>query len=214
MRALLHVRFGEHGLPLMGGGDWNDGMNRVGHEGKGESVWLGVFFYDVLQKFLPLAARAGDGRVEQLAALLPDLERALDDAWDGAWFRRAYFDDGAPLGSARSPECSMDIISQSWAVLSGAARKEKQRQAFDSALSLWTSRRGCSSFCGRRLKAGRPGYIRGYIPACGKTAGNIPTLPFGWWRPRRNSDWGYGISVVWQCSTRKPRAHGQGDYDI
>lgn len=213
MRALLHVRFGEHGLPLMGGGDWNDGMNRVGHEGKGESVWLGFFFYDVLQKFLPLAARAGDGRVEQLAALLPDLERALDDAWDGAWFRRAYFDDGAPLGSARSPECSMDIISQSWAVLSGAARKEKQRQAFDSALSLVDEQAGLLKLLWPPFESWKdPGYIRGYIPGVRENGGQYTHAAV--WMVAAAAKLGLGDTAFRLFGMLNPVNHGRTDKEI
>jgi cyclic beta-1,2-glucan synthetase len=114
---------GSHGLPLIGSGDWNDGMNRVGEGGKGESVWLGWFLHATLSAFAPLAdalgepARATNWR-QQATALRESLER---EAWDGDWYRRGYFDDGTPLGSAVSEECRIDSIAQSWAVISGAA---------------------------------------------------------------------------------------------
>jgi hypothetical protein len=122
-------RFGEHGLPLMGTGDWNDGMNLVGSEGKGESIWLAWFLYDVLQRFAnlyekhadpstPEAARAAAQYREQARSYAARIEQA---AWDGAWYRRAYYDDGAPLGSRQSDECIIDSIAQSWSVISGAA---------------------------------------------------------------------------------------------
>jgi cyclic beta-1,2-glucan synthetase len=122
-RAVEHgLRFGAHGLPLMGSGDWNDGMNLVGIEGRGESVWLAFFLCDVLQQFAGREARAmGDGREVRLdvATLRPP---SSGEAWDGAWYRRAYFDDGSPLGSASNPECQIDSLPQSWSVLSGVRR--------------------------------------------------------------------------------------------
>jgi cellobiose phosphorylase len=115
-------RLGTHGLPLMGSGDWNDGMNRVGIGGQGESVWLGFFLCEVLRQFGALAQRRDDASFAGLCAaererLRENLER---HAWDGAWYRRAWFDDGTTLGSADNSECRIDSISQSWAVLSGA----------------------------------------------------------------------------------------------
>jgi cyclic beta-1,2-glucan synthetase len=122
---------GARGLPLIGTGDWNDGMNRVGAEGRGESIWLGWFLHAALSKFAPIAqvrgeaARAASWRAHA-AELLAALER---DGWDGDWYRRGYFDDGTPLGSAVSSECRIDSIAQSWAVLSGAADPERARRA-------------------------------------------------------------------------------------
>ncbi len=114
---------GQHGLPLMGSGDWNDGMNRVGHGGKGESVWVGWFLYTILDTFTPLcdqrkeSDRAGRYRKHQ-----EQLKQALEEAgWDGDWYRRAYFDDGTPLGSVQTDECRIDSIVQSWSVISGPA---------------------------------------------------------------------------------------------
>ena len=101
MRAIKHgLRFGEQGLPLMGTGDWNDGMNLVGEKGKGESVWLGFFLYDVLRQFIELAKSARDAAlVETLRAEAEKLRRAIEEhAWDGQWYRRAYFDDGKAAG--------------------------------------------------------------------------------------------------------------------
>jgi cellobiose phosphorylase len=134
-RAINHAGArGVHGLPLMGGGDWNDGMNKVGEGGRGESVWLGFFLYYVLQRFAPLARRRGDETfaqqcMDEAAALRENLDR---HAWDGAWYRRAWFDDGTPLGSAANDECRIDSIAQSWSVLSGAGDPGRQRQAMDA----------------------------------------------------------------------------------
>ncbi len=128
------LRFGGHGLPLMGTGDWNDGMNKVGAQGKGESVWLGFFLYDVLMQFANVARLHGDPafaeRCRKEAAQLRD--NIEQHGWDGEWYRRAYFDDGTPLGSARNPECRIDSIAQSWAVLSGAGSAERSRMAMDA----------------------------------------------------------------------------------
>ncbi len=114
---------GAHGLPLMGTGDWNDGMNRVGSDGRGESVWLGWFLCSVIDGFAPLATTRGDAvRAGRWLAARSGWVAALHDAgWDGAWFRRAFFDNGAPLGSSTNEECRIDLIAQAWSVLSGAS---------------------------------------------------------------------------------------------
>ena len=135
VRAIRHgLRFGAHGLPLIGSGDWNDGMNRVGILGKGESVWLGFFLCDVLRRFSELAAAHGDAAFAEFCrAEGARLHQALEQhGWDGAWYRRAYFDDGTPLGTASGDECRIDSISQSWAVLSGAADPERARLAMQA----------------------------------------------------------------------------------
>ncbi len=126
---------GEHGLPLMGTGDWNDGMNRVGENGKGESVWLGWFLYKTLTDFIAFAKLKGDeDRVEKWSERMNSLKTALDDnGWDGQWYRRAFYDDGTALGSGASRECRIDAIAQSWSVLSGAASAERGSQAMDMA---------------------------------------------------------------------------------
>ena len=124
IRALdRSLAVGEHGLPLMGGGDWNDGMNRVGHLGKGESVWVGWFLYTTLQAFAPLCDQRNDKpRGDRYREHLEKLKKALaEKGWDGDWYRRAYFDDGTPLGSVQNDECRIDSIVQSWSVISGAA---------------------------------------------------------------------------------------------
>jgi cellobiose phosphorylase len=126
--------FGGHGLPLMGTGDWNDGMNKVGAQGKGESIWLGFFLHDVLIQFAEVAKLHGDPAFVELcykeaAKLRQNIEQ---HGWDGEWYRRAYFDDGTPLGSASNPECRIDSIAQSWSVLSGAADAKRSRMAMDA----------------------------------------------------------------------------------
>ncbi len=131
---LAIARTGQHGLPLMLTGDWNDGMNRVGEDGKGESVWLGWFLISTLRDMLPIATKAKDtARVERWEAHIATLKAALEkDGWDGEWYRRGYFDDGAPLGSKKSEECKIDSIAQSWSVLSGFGDPARAKQAMHS----------------------------------------------------------------------------------
>ena len=132
------LRVGAHGLPLMGSGDWNDGMNRVGIEGRGESVWLGWFLSVIVTDWLPLARARGEAeRVLRWETALDGWRHALDtEAWDGAWYRRAFFDDGSPLGSAGQAEARIDLIAQTWAVLSDQAPTDRQRLAMDAVEQL------------------------------------------------------------------------------
>ncbi len=167
---------GERGLPLIGNGDWNDGMNRVGEGGRGESVWLGFFLHDALVRFSPLARKRGDGVfadrcLDAAESLRVNLER---HGWDGAWYRRAWFDDGTPLGSTTSGECRIDSIAQSWSVLSGAGDPERSRQAMAS-LSEHLVRRdtGVVQLLDPPFdKTPKdPGYIRGYVPGVRENGG-------------------------------------------
>ncbi len=167
---------GKHGLPLIGTGDWNDGMNRVGEAGRGESVWLGWFLYATLIAFAPVAQARGDkARKTKWLAHASTLKESLErEAWDGAWYRRGYYDDGTPLGSNGSDECRIDSIAQSWSVISGAARKERATQAMaevdaqlidrESALALLFK----PPFDRTTLE---PGYIKGYPPGIRENGG-------------------------------------------
>jgi cellobiose phosphorylase len=170
------LRFGEHGLPLMGSGDWNDGMNLVGAQGKGESVWLGFFLYQVLTRFSALARLENDApfaeRCETEAARLRgNLEL---HGWDGGWYRRAYFDDGTPLGSSANTDCQIDSISQSWSVLSGAGAPRRAREAME-ALDRRLVRRDHAlvQLLDPPFDAADvdPGYIRGYVPGVRENGG-------------------------------------------
>src|SRR4029077_16544999 len=118
---------GQHGLPLIGTGDWNDGMNRVGVEGKGESVWLAWFLFDAIMAFAPHAETRGEtGRAKTWRDHAEAVRNALErESWDGDWYRRGYFDDGTPLGSVSNSECRIDSIAQSWAVMSKAADRTR-----------------------------------------------------------------------------------------
>lgn len=138
VRALDRPKLGAHGLPLMGGGDWNDGMNRIGSEGRGESVWLAWFYARCLLDFAPIAAERGDlARADRCRSLAAEIGRnAEQHAWDGEWYRRAYFDDGTPVGSVSRPECRIDAIAQSWAVLSGVADTSRAARAREAAERL------------------------------------------------------------------------------
>ena len=167
---------GPHGLPLMGTGDWNDGMNEVGAEGKGESVWLGWFLHTVLSEWAGLADARGEGkRAERWRSYVNALKEALErEAWDGHWYRRAYFDDGTPLGAAVNDACRIDSIAQSWSVISAAAdpaRRERAMAAVDEHLVrradgvvlLFTPPFDDTSL--------EPGYIKGYVPGVRENGG-------------------------------------------
>ena len=170
------LKVGEHGLPLMGGGDWNDGMNRVGQRGKGESVWLGWFLYTALEMSTPHAeTRNENERATRYREHLDHLKKALEEkAWDGDWYRRAYFDDGTPLGSARNEECRIDSIAQSWSVISGASDPFRMGRAM-AAVEEFLIRRGdglvilfTPPFDKSTLD---PGYIKGYVPGVRENGG-------------------------------------------
>ncbi|MFN8546009.1 MAG: glycosyl transferase [Candidatus Binatia bacterium] len=167
---------GAHGLPLMGTGDWNDGMNRVGREGRGESVWLGFFLYRILGDVLPLCARRRDrARIRRYRAHRTRLRRALEHAgWDGAWYRRAYYDDGTPLGTARDRECRIDAIAQAWAVLSGAAPRARAERAMDAVeRELVDADAGIVRLLAPPFDRTPhdPGYIKGYVPGIRENGG-------------------------------------------
>ena len=177
VRAIKHgLHFGEHQLPLMGCGDWNDGMNLVGRHGKGESVWLAWFLYTNLRLFTGLAQNRGDEAfadicIGQATQLLHSIEA---NAWDGGWYRRAYFDDGTPLGSSGNDECQIDSISQSWAVISGGGDPARARQAM-AAVDKRLIRRDTQliqlldpPFDQSELE---PGYIKGYVPGIRENGG-------------------------------------------
>jgi cellobiose phosphorylase len=170
------LRFGVHGLPLIGAGDWNDGMNLVGEKGKGESVWLAFFLFEVLNSFAKLAEKRGDIAMVELcheqAKLLK--ENISSSAWDGEWYRRAYFDDGTPLGTAGGVECQIDSIAQSWSVLSGGGEPSRCSQAMGSLNKRLVRREHAliqlldPPFDKSELN---PGYIKGYVPGVRENGG-------------------------------------------
>jgi len=176
--------FGEHGLPLMGSCDWNDGMNLVGEKGRGESVWLGFFLYEVLMQFTKIAELRGDlSFVELCQAQAVQLRQNIEkNGWDGRWYLRAYFDDGSPLGSAGNPECQIDSIVQSWSVLSGAGDPDRTRMAMESLNKRLVHRDSRiiqlldPPFDKSNLN---PGYIKGYVPGVRENGGQYTHRPFG-----------------------------------
>jgi cyclic beta-1,2-glucan synthetase len=167
---------GSHGLPLMGTGDWNDGMNHVGQQGRGESVWLGWFLHTVLWEFAKVAAQRGErARAEMWRLHVSALKAAIErDGWDGEWYRRAYFDDGTPLGSAADQECRIDSIAQSWGVISGGADPDRGVRAMAGVERHLVNRRdGLIRLLTPPFDQmpSDPGYIKGYVPGIRENGG-------------------------------------------
>lgn len=172
----VSLKFGVHNIPLMGSGDWNDGMSTVGNKGKGESVWLGWFLYNILDNFKYICKHREDmeraGRYEEMQNFLA--ENLEKNAWDGGWYRRAYFDDGTPLGSIENDECQIDSLSQSWAVISGAARRSRTEEAIEALeRNLVKEDKGIVLLLTPAFKNSKlePGYIKGYVPGVRENGG-------------------------------------------
>jgi cyclic beta-1,2-glucan synthetase len=211
------LRFGAHGLPLMGCGDWNDGMNRVGDKGQGESVWLAFFLFHVLTQFAWLAQRRGDTVLAdrylvEAGRLRGNIET---HGWDGRWYRRAYFDDGTPLGSAENEECRIDAISQSWSVLSGAGTPDRMELAMQS-LERHLVRRDDRlillldpPFDHSTLN---PGYIKGYVPGVRENGGQYTHSAI--WTVMATVAMGYNERAWDQFSLINPIAHGASPDEI
>jgi cellobiose phosphorylase len=171
------LTFGVHGLPLIGSGDWNDGMNLVGRGGRGESVWLAWFLFDVLNRFAELADAKGDGEFGRVCRGQAETVRqsAETNAWDGRWYRRAYFDDGRALGSAANAECQIDSLPQSWAVISGAAAQARARLAMESVVErLYLPQDGLVKLLDPPFDSSalEPGYIKAYPPGVRENGGH------------------------------------------
>lgn len=170
------LKFGEHGLVLMGSGDWNDGMNEVGNKGKGESVWLSWFVYKILTDFSPICVKQGredlSNKYLEIANRLK--ESINNNAWDGEWYKRAFFDDGVPLGSIENDECKIDSISQSWSVISGAGEEKKIERAMNSVDNYLIDRENniikllTPPFSDGKLT---PGYIKSYLEGIRENGG-------------------------------------------
>ncbi len=175
-KTILRTHYGVHGLPLMGGGDWNDGMNEVGKDGAGESVWLAWFFYTVLGDFIPICRYVGDEEyAKELEQKREELIKNIEEyTWDGNWYLRAFYDDGSKLGSKENDECRIDSISQSWSVISGGARKERALTAMQSAWRYLVREEDSISLLlmppfNKTEK--NPGYIKNYIPGIRENGG-------------------------------------------
>jgi cellobiose phosphorylase len=176
-QAIIHgLRYGVHGLPLIGTCDWNDGMNKVGNEGKGESVWLGFFLYDVLIQFLKVAQFRNDSEfIELCINATKDIQQNIEkNGWDGEWYRRAYFDSGQPLGSRDNDECQIDSISQSWSVLSGAGNPDRSKKAMEAVNKrLVRYEQSLVQLLDPPFDKSdmNPGYIKGYVPGVRENGG-------------------------------------------
>jgi len=175
-KAIDRTSFGEHGLPLMGGGDWNDGMNEVGIEGKGESVWLAWFFYTVLGDFIPLCHKEDDEAYgQELDQKRESLLQSIEEhTWDGEWYLRAFYDDGSKLGSKENDECRIDSISQSWSVISKGAKEERAKTAMQSAWRYLVREEEAISLLLTppfNKTSKNPGYIKNYIPGMRENGG-------------------------------------------
>ena len=217
IRAITHaMKYGQHGLPLIGSGDWNDGMNRVGHAGRGESVWLGWFLVTVLTDFAPICERRG---LDDLARRYRDEARwltgMLELAWDGDWYRRAYFDDGTPLGSVQNEECKLDSITQSWAVLSGAGQPRRAERALNSVRANLVRRDAkivllLTPPFDRMLLD--PGYIKGYLPGIRENGGQYTHAAM--WTVIALARLGMGDEAMELFHLLNPINHGRTPEDV
>ena len=211
------LKLGEHGLPLMGSGDWNDGMNLVGIKGRGESVWLGFFLYSVLTHFAPLAEQYGDHDFAALCQVESNkLQKQIEDhAWDGEWYRRAYFDDGTPLGSASNSECKIDSIAQSWSVLSGAANPSRAKEAMAALYQhLVKQSDGLIKLLDPPFDKStpNPGYIEGYVPGIRENGGQYTHAAI--WAAMAFAELGEK-ELAWQLfSLLNPINHGSNSVEI
>jgi cyclic beta-1,2-glucan synthetase len=211
------LALGAHGLPLFGCGDWNDGMNRVGAAGCGESVWMGFFLYHVLDRFIPACRLRGDeARANRYREHQQRLRDALNTAgWDGQWYRRAYFDDGTPLGTASADECQIDALVQAWAVLSGAGDPEKSEQAM-SAVEDRLVRPDHRVIQLLDPPFDRmphdPGYIKGYLPGIRENGGQYTHGVL--WFVRAMAELGRGSRAVELLEMLNPVNHGRTPEEV
>jgi cyclic beta-1,2-glucan synthetase len=207
---------GAHGLPLIGSGDWNDGMNRVGWQGRGESTWLGFFLHGVLAEFARLCdGRADAARAKRYRREAARLGGVLERTWDGEWYRRGYYDDGAPLGSAQNEECRIDGVAQSWAVLSGAVPQRFGDRAMD-AVRAHLVRRGHGLLALLTPPFDRspqdPGYIKGYPPGVRENGGQYTHAAV--WAVMAMARLGYGDEAVELFHMLNPANHTRSLADV
>jgi cyclic beta-1,2-glucan synthetase len=208
---------GAHGLPLFGTGDWNDGMNRVGREGRGESVWMGFFLHTILGEFAPLCERRGDQeRGARYLAFRAQLRAAIETAgWDGEWYRRAYYDDGTPLGSRQGDECRIDGLAQAWAVISGAAPPERARSAMASAeRELVDEEAGLIRLLTPPFRdtPHDPGYIKGYVAGVRENGGQYTHAAM--WLVRAFAEMGWRDRAAKRLAMLSPVSHTRTAEDV
>jgi len=202
VRSINHgLRYGAHGLPLIGSGDWNDGMDKVGNEGKGESVWLAFFLYDVLIRFQEIALIRKDSEyADRCQKAAVELKKNIEmNGWDGEWYLRAYFDDGTPLGSSKNEECKIDSIPQSWSVISGGGALAHSRSAMNAAYDRLVKKdlSVIQLFDPPFNQAvPNPGYIKGYLPGVRENGGQ------------------YTHAAVWLIMASAALADKQKTYDL
>ncbi len=210
------LTIGPHGLPLIGTGDWNDGLNRVGHQGSGESVWLGWLLSKVLHDFAAIArARGDEERATRWRGERERLAMMLELAWDGDWYRRAYFDDGTPLGSAQNPECRIDSISQSWAALSSTAPLRRAERGLDAVrMQLVRRDAGVIQLLAPPFDQSPldPGYIKGYIPGVRENGGQYTHAAL--WTVMAIARFGSGDEAVELFHMLNPINHTRSRADV
>ena len=170
------LKFGEHNIPLMGSGDWNDGMSTVGNKGKGESVWVGWFLYKILDGFKEICNYKKDNEKEDEYNTFQEFirENLEKNAWDGGWYRRAYFDDGTPLGSRENDECKIDSLSQSWSIISNAAKLARAQEAMEAVDRYLVDKdKGLIKLLAPPFDKSslEPGYIKGYVAGVRENGG-------------------------------------------
>ncbi|REL37729.1 glycosyltransferase 36 [Rhodohalobacter sp. SW132] len=206
----ISLKFGKNGLPLIGAGDWNDGMNRVGEQGKGESVWLGFFIYGILNRFTEYARKRNDSeRADRYKQTAEKLRTQLNTkGWDGEWYLRAFYDDGTTLGSFENEECRIDAISQAWAVITGAAESSKAETALLSAEKYLVSEQDriirllTPPFDATEKN---PGYIKGYIPGVRENGGQYTHAAL--WLIKAMAEKGMGEKAVRYLNMINPVNH-------
>jgi N,N'-diacetylchitobiose phosphorylase len=211
------LNVGAHGLPLMGCGDWNDGMSRIGQGGRGESVWMGFFLCEVLRRMTPICeARDDQARIQRYREHAQKLREALNsEGWDGEWFRRAFFDDGEPVGSAASKECQIDALVQAWAVLSGAGDEDKAKQGIDSVeRRLVDERAGLIRLLDPPFDKldHDPGYIMGYVPGVRENGGQYTHGVL--WFIRAMAELGRGSRAVELLEMLNPINHARTPSEV
>lgn len=206
----ISLQFGEHGFPLIGGGDWNDGMNRVGENGQGESVWLGFFMYYILVRFEKVCRMMDDiSRADKYQTIAADLKQKLNNAgWDGKWYLRAFYDDGTPLGSAKNDECRIDAISQAWAIISEVASEDRSKQVLHAVEEHLISEedkliRLLTPPFDKTEKD--PGYIKGYIPGVRENGGQYTHAAL--WTVKAFAETGMGEKAVHYLNMINPVNH-------